>query len=294
MSAYVLPVGAAIFTWWALTGFILYLDTRAPRTFPASLAAATLVLGVSLWGLAATANDSTVRGAYLAFAAALGVWGWLELSFLTGFITGPRRHACPDGCAGAAHLGHAVAAVLYHELAILGGAAAVVALTWRGANPYGAWTFLLLWAMRTSAKLNLFLGVPNHGGQYLPAHLKYLQSYFRRAAMNLLFPLVVTAGTVVTARWAADALAGDAFHAVGYALLATLLALAVLEHWFLVLPIPSERLWRVGSREQGRHARTTHAAVEPYTLFDVAPPANELIGARAGAHPRSQLHVDGR
>jgi hypothetical protein len=29
----------------------------------------------------------------------------------------------------------------------------------------------------------------------------------------------------------------------GYALVSSLLALAVLEHWFMVLPLPSERLW---------------------------------------------------
>jgi putative photosynthetic complex assembly protein 2 len=296
MSAYVLPVGGAIFTWWALTGVILYLDGRSARTFPASMAATTLVLGASLWGLNATAGEATVRGAYLAFVAALGVWGWIELSFLTGFITGPRKRACPAGCTGARHFGHAVAAILYHEIAILIGAGAVLALTWRGANPYGAWTFLLLWAMRTSAKLNLFMGVPNHGGQYLPAHLKYLQSYFRNAPMNLLFPVIVSAGTILAVGWGREALAADAdpFHATGYALLATLLALAVLEHWFLVLPMPSEALWRFGLHEKTSPARPAHPVVEPYRLFDVAPPPNELVRADAGAPARAQRRGDGR
>jgi putative photosynthetic complex assembly protein 2 len=277
MSSYALPAVAAVFTWWALTGLILFLDGRSPRTFPLSMAAATLALCAALWGLDATAGDTSVRGAYLAFLAALGVWGWIELSFLTGFITGPRRRACPAGCAGPAHFRHAVAAILYHEFAIILGAAFVLALTWHAANPYGAWTFLLLWAMRTSAKLNLFMGVPNLGGQYLPAHLKYLQSYFRKASMNLLFPVVVTAGTIVAVTLGRRALAadGDPFNATGYALLTTLLALAVLEHWFLVLPMPSEALWRFGLNDADATVPPQRMAPEPYMLFDFAPPEHE-------------------
>ena len=33
--------------------------------------------------------------------------------------------------------------------------------------------------MRQSAKLNLFLGVRNLGVEFLPQHLRYLQSFFR-------------------------------------------------------------------------------------------------------------------
>ncbi|MGQ3058344.1 MAG: DUF3623 family protein, partial [Nevskia sp.] len=41
--------------------------------------------------------------------------------------------------------------------------------------------------------------------------------------------------------------ADDGSHdAVSLGFLATLLSLAVLEHWFLVLPIPADALWRWG------------------------------------------------
>ena len=50
--------------------------------------------------------------------------------------------------------------------------------------------------MRESAKLNLFLGVRNLSEEFLPAHLAYLQSYFRRRSMNMLFPFSVTVSTV--------------------------------------------------------------------------------------------------
>jgi hypothetical protein len=49
-------------------------------------------------------------------------------------------------------------------------------------------------------------------------------------------------GVVLLATDAVDA-ETDPFLGTGYALTATLLALAVLEHWFLVLPLPDEALW---------------------------------------------------
>ena len=52
-----------------------------------------------------------------------------------------------------------------------------------GTNRYGLWTFLVLWIMRQSAKLNLFFGVPNLGEQYLPAHLQEALSYFEASPL---------------------------------------------------------------------------------------------------------------
>jgi hypothetical protein len=46
--------------------------------------------------------------------------------------------------------------------------------------------------------------------------------------------------------------AGDPFTAVGYALVSSLLGLAVLEHWFMVLPLPSENLWSWGFKSAQR------------------------------------------
>jgi putative photosynthetic complex assembly protein 2 len=59
-------------------------------------------------------------GAYCAFTCALLVWGWHELSFLTGWITGPRR-APARPARGLARFVQAVQAILWHELAILAG-----------------------------------------------------------------------------------------------------------------------------------------------------------------------------
>ena len=117
-------------------------------------------------------------------------WGWQEVFFLTGAITGPRRHACAADCSGWRHFRHGVQAILHHELSLLVAGAVLVAIGWNAPNPVGMWTYLVLWGMRQSAKLNLFLGVRNLGVEFLPQHLRYLQSFFRRRAHERAVPAV--------------------------------------------------------------------------------------------------------
>ena len=131
---------------------------------------------------------------YAAFTYAVFVWGWHEMAFFMGFITGPRRTACPAGAAGWRRFGLAVQACIDHELAILATGVAVLWATWHAPNQVGLWTFLALWGMRLSAKLNVFLGVLNLGEAFLPAHLAYLLSYMRRRRMNALMPVSLAGG----------------------------------------------------------------------------------------------------
>jgi len=191
------PVAFAAFVWWFATGIVLLLDGLPTRTFRWSLAISTLLAGVGLAGLIKSAAVDGVMASYVAFASAVLVWGWHELAFLTGLITGPRKAGCSEDCGSWAHFRHAIEAILYHELALIGTALLIVALTWQQPNQVGTWTFLALWLMRTSAKLNLFLGVRNLSEEFLPEHLAYLKSFFRRRPMNWLFPLSVTGGTVL-------------------------------------------------------------------------------------------------
>jgi putative photosynthetic complex assembly protein 2 len=239
------PAAYAVLLWWFTTGFILFLDGLPPATFRWSMAAATAALCAAGYVLRSSAADVSVSGAYTAFSCAILVWGWLEMSFLMGFITGPRKHACADRCCGWRHFVHATQAIAYNEIATLIGAAAVLAATWDAPNQVALWTFFVLWSMRVSAKLNLYLGVPNLGEKFLPPHLRYLKSFFRRRAMNFLFPLSVTGSTLVLVLLAqACRAATDGFHSTAYALVGSLLALALLEHWFMVVPLPSEKLWK--------------------------------------------------
>lgn len=86
----------------------------------------------------------------------------------------------------------------------------------------------------------------------LVRQLCYLKSYFGQRSINFLFPVVVTASSVVAFLLWQTALAPTAtpFEHVGYSLLATLLTLAVLEHWFLIIPLPVEKMWNWAMRSR--------------------------------------------
>jgi putative photosynthetic complex assembly protein 2 len=259
------PIVYALFVWWFSTGLILYLDGLPKRTYGWSFGGATLLLVAALMGLRESSVDASVYGAYVAFTCAVLVWAWVEVSFLMGFVTGPRAIACPPDAVGWRRFGAAVEVILHHELAIFALAAAVVAATWGEVNQIGTWTFLILWSMRQSAKLNLFLGVRNLNEQFLPDHLSYMQSYFRRRRMNLLFPVSVTVATGLAALIWERALAPEVsdFATAGLALVGTLLTLAILEHWFLVLPLPTEALWSWGLRSRSLPARSANPDSAP-------------------------------
>ena len=251
------PLLYAIVCWWFSTGAILYLNGLPRETHRWTALGATVLLGVALLGVTVSAADTRVTGAYLAFSAALAVWGGVEVSFLLGYVTGPRRAPCPPGASGWPRAGHALMAILYHELVLLALGALLVALCWGQPNQVAVWTYGALWTMRLSAKLNVFLGVRNLNEQFLPEHLRYIGSFFRQAPGNRFFALsVIIAMLATTATWqAAAAPEATAFEATAAALVAALLSLAVLEHWFMVLPLPSERLWQWGLRSRVPPAR---------------------------------------
>lgn len=251
----------AVIIWWASTGLILILDGLPRGTFRWSLVVSTLLAVAALFGLAHTANQTSVSSVYCAFTCALLVWGWHELSFLTGWITGPRRIASPPGLTGWPRFSQAVQAILWHELGILAAGAAIVSITWDAPNQIGTWTFLVLWVMRTSAKLNLFFGVRNLSEEFLPPHLTYLQSFFRRRPMNAFFPFSVGIATVVLALifMGASDPSTTISQSVGLALVGTMLGLAILEHWLLVLPLSSTALWRWAIR----HREAAKADTDP-------------------------------
>jgi putative photosynthetic complex assembly protein 2 len=277
---YVLPVAYTIFVWWFSTGVILWLNRRARHTYPWSMAAATVVLAVAIVGLVTGSEDASLADAYHAFTAGVVIWGWHEMTFLMGFITGPRKAAQSPDARGWRRFVEACAVIAYHELAIAVTAVVMVVLTWDAPNPIGTWTFLGLWGLRLSAKLNLFFGVPNFTDEFLPTRLGYLRSYFPRRTMNLLFPVSVTGGTVAVvlmlgSAWGAGV---SGFAVAGLTCLATLVALAVLEHWFLVLPLRDAALWQWAFDSKGEmlgatpQERTGNVSVSP-TVRGAAPAA---------------------
>jgi putative photosynthetic complex assembly protein 2 len=248
MTSAVWPILLTVFTWWFTTGVILYLDGLDRSFSRAVLGGFTIILAGSLAGAWLISSQVTPADAYLGFLCGIGAWAWMEISFLSGHVTGPRKTACPANASGFQRFRCAVAVILWHEFAIIAGAAALALASWQMPNQIALWTYCILWVMRTSAKLNLFLGARNLSEDFLPDRMRYLASYFRHAPINMLFPISVTAGTagVVVLASAATHVAATDFSFTAMIVLATLLALAVLEHWMMILPLPAERLWSWG------------------------------------------------
>ena len=256
MAAHGVPaLLTALFLWWSGTGLILYLDGLDRRTHSRTLLLASLCAAVALYVTVRTATETTVGSAYHGFVAGLMVWAWQEVAFLLGYVTGPIQKVCPPGLSGPHRARHAIGAILWHEIAIMAGAAILMVLCWGQPNRVALWTYMLLWIMRSSTKLNLFLGVRNHYAEFLPYHLKFLASYFRQQPMNLLFPVSISLATVASILLLQSVFAATNGHqAAAAVLLTTLCVLGLLEHWFLVLPLPIEQLWRWGLASHRRPA----------------------------------------
>lgn len=254
MLSYTLAIGYALFLWWFSTGAILYLNGLPRTTYGRSMLGATGLLLLCAIVLILVRERTDVLGAYLGFTAGVLIWGWLEMTYFMGLITGPRKAPCPPGCRGWERFRLALQTSLYHELVLIAMAVLLIRLTWGASNQVGIWTFVILWVMRWSAKLNLFLGAPNLNEDWLPEHVRFVTSYLDKRPMNLLFPVSVSVATVVMTLLVVAALEvpANGFRGVALILAATLLALAVLEHWFLVLPLTDGALWNwaTGARDR--------------------------------------------
>jgi putative photosynthetic complex assembly protein 2 len=257
------PLIVAAGLWWASTGLILWLVRRDAASFGVSLALGAVVACAAMIALRLSADDTSSGGAYVAFGAALAVWGWHEMGFLMGKLTGPRRTPCPEDAKGWRRFTVSAETVIHHEIALALTALAFVALTWGQPNQVGTLTFLLLFGMRLSTKLNIFLGVPNPPSSLLPRGLAYLSSYFRKARFNALFPVSLAASIVVTILLAEAAWLSSGGVRTGYVLMLSLAALGLLEHGFLMLPAsrrpsPESALW---SWALGRNTKSTQVVL---------------------------------
>jgi len=136
----------------------------------------------------------------------------------------------------------------------------LVFISLNAVNPIAAYTFCTLWLMRWSAKLNLFFGVPNVNEDWFPQHLQYLSSYIRRKPITVVFPLTLTVAVAselaILYRGVFTMLEPLRF---GFFLVASLLALGILEHLFMVFPFRDAKLWnwakRAADRQSGDHAQ---------------------------------------
>ncbi len=142
MQAYLWPLLFTVFVWWFTTGVIIYLDGLARKTFKWTIAGMTALLAVALFGIAEVAQTTTASAAYLGFTFGLIAWGWQEVTFLTGAITGPRKTPCPPDATGFRRVRYAIAAILWHELATLAVGGIIVLITWDQPNQIALWTYV--------------------------------------------------------------------------------------------------------------------------------------------------------
>jgi putative photosynthetic complex assembly protein 2 len=238
-----------LFLWWFSTGAILWRVRHADRAGGTAHQTSVLLglplLACGIWGLGISLDDASVTGTYAAFLAALALWGWIELAFLSGIITGPNTRTASPFARGWDRFQQATLTILWHEAALIAALTLLAYAAWNAANPFGLYTFAVLFFARLSAKLNLFFGVPRIHTEFLPRPLSHLASHFRHARMNWLFPGSITGLTFATACWLGRAATAPTEAVlIGHVLLTALTALALLEHWFMVLPLPDQKLWR--------------------------------------------------
>ena len=239
----------AIFVWWFATGMIMLAVRWADRAGGGAhgmvVFAAVPMLALGVAGVILSVSSETVLAVYAGFLGALGIWGWIELAFLAGVITGPERRECPPGLSGWARFMRAWGTVSHHEIALTLGLLAVVMVTAGAETQVALWAYVILYLARISAKLNLFFGVPRINFEFVPCKLAHLKSYFRRGPITLAFPIAITGLSFALACFA-ERLWGAVMpaEAATYTLLVALSALALLEHWLMVIPLPDAKLWR--------------------------------------------------
>jgi putative photosynthetic complex assembly protein 2 len=237
-----LPLLYVVMLWFFSTALVVALDHRARGRIALALTGGAACAAVAVIAILAPSTDAFA--AYASFTAAFVIWGWHELSFLTGAVTGPRREPLPENATGWTRFKLSAATVIHHELALATTLIVLLSVTIRQPNVAGTAAFALLFSMRLSTKLNIFAGVPNFASDILPPQLAYLKSYFRKrsAGWVMLVSLAATTGTTV---WlGTNALAADGDAAVTWSLLTGLAVLGLIEHLFLVIPIGDTALWR--------------------------------------------------
>lgn len=247
---YIAPITFCVLLWWLSTGVVLRLDSLPPRAYRSTVWVYAVVVVFVLAALMWLRTQTTQWSVYAAFSSALIFWGWLELLHYSGYLIGPRTKRCPANVSTWQRFLYALHAMLFHELAIVAGALVLFLMMGDAPNKVALYTYIVLWLMRISAELNVFFGVAYLPEQWLPDRLRYLMSYRGKRRVTLFFPLSVL-GAMMVCVWLFTRLpefATDAFAHTSLMLVGSLLVLAVIEHWVLVLPIKWFSLWSWAQR----------------------------------------------
>ena len=240
-----------LFLWWFLTGIILYTAKRLDLGDSKSrltVVIVTLPLFFCAWYFYYHClNGMSYSDIFCAFMASLFIWGWVELTFLTGVVAGipllEKREEDRD--TERDRFINGFRSIALNECLLISCLFLMALLSIGKENNFGLTTFLILYVARVSAKLNLFFGVPYINLHFLTAPLKHIATFCRVAPVGFFFiastiMLCLMFVFLVGFTYSAQAMSELQF---GYLLLSTLSALAVLEHLFMALPFKDATLW---------------------------------------------------
>ena len=235
----------AVSAWWLLTGIALLLVHQPQKVAHRGFIAHsifTLAAWIYLPFNAATASPIGVAGGFL---LGLTIWGWLEISYLLGYVNGPNHKVYTGGPSTWQRFKGALATTIYHEATVLTSVALLVAMSVDQPNRTACYTVTVLCLMRWSAKLNLFFGVRAFNDRWLPDHLHYLTSYLRVGSASWLLPISTLAGFFITFEIYELAEQSSVMSTqLSLYLVASLMLLASIEHIFLLFPVNEAALWR--------------------------------------------------
>ncbi|MEM0952702.1 MAG: putative photosynthetic complex assembly protein PuhE [Pseudomonadota bacterium] len=270
MSDYLTALLAVAIAWWLSTGIVLLLNRQRSAVQKISALVVSGLVILALFTVPAVSADRTSTGALTGFAQGLLFWGWLEMIYLMGFVTGSRNQPCPEQTSLPKRFMLGLQTSIHHELTVVAALVVVAVLSSSGGNLVALAVLAALSFMRWSAKLNLFLGVRNYNDDWFPEHLHYLDSYTRRAPMNALFPLSVTAGTVVAAVLLSQGIDNpDPYSRTSMLMVSALVSLGVLEHWFLMIPFGESALWNWALPDRTKAPAVNTPALKPPTAASI-------------------------
>ncbi len=231
-------IAAVLVFWWVATGLIIAMQ-RAGWTRVSALIVATMLAVYGFWELRASANDDSAVGARRSFIGGALLWGWVSVTFYGGFLTGFHVDARGVPAPAWELVLPAIQSTLLSDFAALLLMGAVALLLHGDRNRTGLWGLIVFWGVQQIAKLNVFFGVENPAGNFLPPHLAYLRQFFGPLKNSWLLPTSVVLLSIATAAvvWRLRRAPTEGQRQAGV-LYATILALAVLE--IIVLGIPLE------------------------------------------------------
>jgi putative photosynthetic complex assembly protein 2 len=234
----------AVSSWWLLTGLALLLVHQSHDRVRLGFLALS-ILALVAWALVPfTVSSSEPLAAALGFILGLLIWGWLEVSYLLGYVNGPNHEVCDKNATMWQRFKGGVATTIYHEVCVLLSVGLLAVMSLGQVNPTAFYTLTVLWLMRWSAKLNLFLGVRSFNDRWLPDHLHYLASYLKTDRLNPFLPLSTLIGFYATySLFGSASAATEITQQLSLNLIATLMLLASIEHLFLMFPLNDAALW---------------------------------------------------